>query len=196
MRILLFDCRDSFTYNLAHAVDAMLRPGDELEVRRHDLVDPEEGPGYGRVILSPGPGVPAETENLMGIIARCAGATPVLGVCLGHQALAQWFGARLVNLKRVFHGISSRVGLDRDAARIFLGLPEVIDAGRYHSWLVDEEGLPAALRVTARDEGGRVMGVSHRTKDVHGVQFHPESVLTPLGPEILRNFIYGEVPDA
>jgi anthranilate synthase component 2 len=193
VKILLFDCRDSFTYNLAHAVLAMLRPGDELEVRRHDLVDPREGPGYGRVILSPGPGVPSETENLMGIIGSCVGSTAVLGVCLGHQALAQWFGARLVNLSRVFHGICSRVGLDRESTRIFTGLPGVIDAGRYHSWLVDEDGLPDGLAVTARDEGGRVMGLSHRTLDVHGVQFHPESVLTPDGPRILRNFLYGEV---
>ncbi|MDR1313476.1 MAG: aminodeoxychorismate/anthranilate synthase component II [Deltaproteobacteria bacterium] len=191
MKILLFDCRDSFTFNLAHAVLDMLRPGDELEVRRHDLVEPEEGPGYGRVILSPGPGVPSETENLMELVAACAPGTPTLGVCLGHQALAQWFGARLVNLETVYHGVRSRVGLNARGTRIFSGLPGVIDAGRYHSWLVDEEGLPAELRVTARDEGGRVMGLSHRTLDVHGVQFHPESVLTPEGPKILRNFLYG-----
>ncbi|MDR1039941.1 MAG: aminodeoxychorismate/anthranilate synthase component II [Deltaproteobacteria bacterium] len=191
MRILLFDCRDSFTYNLAHAVLDMLRPGDALDVRRHDTVDPREGPGYGRVILSPGPGVPAETVNLMELIASCVPATPVLGVCLGHQALAQWFGARLVNLRRVYHGIRSRVGLSASRPRIFAGLPDVIDAGRYHSWLVAEEGLPPELAVTARDEGGRVMGLSHRTLDMHGVQFHPESVLTPEGPRILENFLYG-----
>ncbi|MDR3153471.1 MAG: aminodeoxychorismate/anthranilate synthase component II [Deltaproteobacteria bacterium] len=191
MRILLFDCRDSFTYNLAHAVLDMLRPGDSLDVRRHDLVAPEEGLGYDRIILSPGPGVPSETGNLMGLISLCAPRRPLLGVCLGHQALAQSFGGELENLSLVYHGIRSRVGLLPGASRIFAGLPGVIDAGRYHSWLVSEAGLPEELEVTARDEGGRVMGISHRTFDCHGVQFHPESVLTPEGPRILRNFLYG-----
>jgi anthranilate synthase component 2 len=191
MRILLFDCRDSFTYNLAHQVLDMLRPGDALDVVRHDRLDPEDGPGYDRVILSPGPGVPTETENLMELIGLCAPVRPVLGVCLGHQALAQSFGGRLVNLDRVFHGIRSRVSLSTEGSRIFAGLPEVIDAGRYHSWAVSEEGLPEELEVTARDEGGLVMGLRHRNLDVHGVQFHPESVLTPEGPSILRNFLYG-----
>jgi anthranilate synthase component 2 len=169
----------------------MLRPGDTLDVRLHDRVDPGEGPGYDRVLLSPGPGVPGETANLMELIRLCVPSTPVLGVCLGHQALAQAFGGTLVNLRRVYHGISSKVGILPGRPRIFKGIPDVIDAGRYHSWLVAEEGLPPELRVTCRDEGGRVMGVSHRTLDVHGVQFHPESVLTPEGPAILRNFIYG-----
>jgi anthranilate synthase component 2 len=191
VRILLFDCRDSFTFNLAHVVLDMLRPGDTLKVVRHDRLEPWEGLGYDRIILSPGPGVPSETENLMELIALCAPTRPVLGVCLGHQALAEACGGRLVNLQRVFHGICSRVGILPGAARIFRGLDPVIDAGRYHSWLVAEEGLPPELVVTARDEGGRIMALSHRDWDVHGVQFHPESVLTPAGPRILRNFLYG-----
>ncbi|MDR1395402.1 MAG: aminodeoxychorismate/anthranilate synthase component II [Deltaproteobacteria bacterium] len=189
MKVLIFDCRDSFTFNLVHQVRDILRPGSSLTVRRPEELDPEAGSDFDQIILSPGPGVPEETPNLLPLIRRWAPLKPILGVCLGHQALAQVFGAGLINLEQVFHGICSRVRLTAPD-RIFAGLPEEIEAGRYHSWLVSPEGLPPELTVTARDHNGFIMGLAHRRYDVHGVQFHPESILTPLGPRILENFLY------
>ncbi|MDR1109514.1 MAG: aminodeoxychorismate/anthranilate synthase component II [Deltaproteobacteria bacterium] len=182
------DCRDSFTHNLAQAIGEIVGPMVRLDVVRHDLIDLDAVAGYDRIILSPGPGLPGEMENLATLIRRYASWKPILGVCLGHQAIAQAFGARLLNLERVCHGLKSKV---RIVARSYLfdGLPAEIDAGRYHSWLVDGNGLPGDLLVTAVDEKGDVMGLSHRSLDVHGVQFHPESILTPAGPRILRNFL-------
>ncbi|MDR1084682.1 MAG: aminodeoxychorismate/anthranilate synthase component II [Deltaproteobacteria bacterium] len=191
MKVLIFDCRDSFTFNLVHLSREILRPEDSLEVVRHDRLDLEKIPEFDRIILSPGPGVPSETTNLLPLIRKFAPVKPILGVCLGHQALAQVFGARLINLKTVFHGLKSRVKLLRPT-RLFSGLPGEIEAGRYHSWLVDEKYLPPELTVTARDSDGLIMGLGHKSFDIHGVQFHPESILTPSGPLILRNFLYKE----
>ncbi|MDR2422642.1 MAG: aminodeoxychorismate/anthranilate synthase component II [Deltaproteobacteria bacterium] len=188
MKVLIFDCRDSFTYNLAHQVREILGPGDWLDVRRNDEIDLGQVEGYDRLILSPGPGTPEETKNLLPLIRRFAASKPILGVCLGHQALGQFFGARLINLQKVFHGVKSKVRLVAKT-RLFSGLPEEIEAGRYHSWLVDEKDWPESLLVTARDQSGLVMGLSHAHHDLHGVQFHPESILTPLGPRILANFL-------
>jgi anthranilate synthase component 2 len=190
MRVLLFDCQDSFTYNLAQLTERLLGSEDSLDVVRNDALDLGTAGSYDRILLSPGPGVPSETANLLGLIRRYSGKIPILGVCLGHQALAQVFGARLLNLKRVFHGIRSTIRLLK-ADGIFQGLPSEIEGGRYHSWVVDEEGFPGDLEVTARDQGGLVMGFSHRELKLHGVQFHPESILTPTGPRIVENFLLG-----
>jgi anthranilate synthase component 2 len=188
VKVLIFDCRDSFTYNLAQMVQEILGPNDSLTVVLNDAADLSAVGGYDRIILSPGPGTPAETTNLLPLIKLWAGKAPILGVCLGHQALGQVFGGRLVNLKEVFHGVKSKVTLD-NSVRVFQGLPPIIEAGRYHSWAIDHRSWPSALKVTAKDESGRIMGLSHVAYDLHGVQFHPESILTPLGPQILRNFL-------
>jgi anthranilate synthase component 2 len=189
VKVLIFDCRDSFTYNLAQGVSELLGPRDRLTVARPEAVDLDQVGVYDRLILSPGPGVPRETTNLLPLIQRWAKEIPTLGVCLGHQALALVFGAKLVNLSQVFHGIKENVQLTAKT-RLFWGLPTVIEAGRYHSWLVDESDWPADLIVTARDSRGQIMGLSHAHYDIHGVQFHPESILTPYGPQILSNFLF------
>ena len=190
MRILLFDCKDSFTYNLAQLTRKLLGPEDSLEVVRNDKLRLSDAEGFDRILLSPGPGVPEETENLMPLIERYAESKPFLGVCLGHQALASAFGGRLINLRQVFHGIKSRITvLERD--RLFAGLPPEIEGGRYHSWAAADEGFPPELTVAARSSDGLIMAFSHKTLEIHGVQFHPESILTPDGPMIVRNFLCG-----
>ncbi|MDR1607498.1 MAG: aminodeoxychorismate/anthranilate synthase component II [Deltaproteobacteria bacterium] len=191
MKALIFDCRDSFTYNLAHQIQDNLRPGDSLTIRRPEELDLAEVAEFERIILSPGPGRPEETPKLLPLIERWAGAKSILGVCLGHQALGRVFGANLINLKKVFHGVKSSIRLLK-STRVFAELPKEIEAGRYHSWLVGESDWPKELEVTARDPNGLVMGLKHAQYDLHGVQFHPESILTPLGPRILNNFLYKE----
>ncbi|MDR1297079.1 MAG: aminodeoxychorismate/anthranilate synthase component II [Deltaproteobacteria bacterium] len=194
VRVLLFDCRDSFTRNLAQMTEEMLPAGSVLEVASCDGFDPGRAVLFDRVILSPGPGLPEETPGLFRLIETAVGASPapvpVLGVCLGHQALAAKFGARLLNLPEVCHGMSSRITLV-SPDKLFRGLPQTFEAGRYHSWLVSDDGLPEDLLVTAVDELGRIMGLRHRRLPVHGVQFHPESILTPFGPQIIGNFLFG-----
>ncbi|MDR2461428.1 MAG: aminodeoxychorismate/anthranilate synthase component II [Deltaproteobacteria bacterium] len=191
MRVLLVDCRDSFTYNLAHSVRRLMRPMDILDVVISDFLVPKRVLGsYDRILLSPGPGVPGETPNLLEIIEECSREVPILGICLGHQAIAQVFGAKLINLKKVFHGIKSTINLsNRD--RLFAGLPPTIDGGRYHSWVVSQREFPSELEVTATCQDGSIMAFSHKSLDIHGLQFHPESILTPEGPRILENFLYG-----
>jgi anthranilate synthase component 2 len=191
MRALLLDCRDSFVWNLAQLAGRLLRPGDSLDVVRCGRLRLSEAAKYDKIILSPGPGVPEEAPNLMELIDRRAHSTPFLGVCLGHQALALAFGGRLANLPEVFHGVKSRIRI-MSPEGVFRGFPEEIQGGRYHSWAVSDEGFPDALAVTARDEGGLIMAFAHKTLDVTGVQFHPESILTPMGPKMLENFLYGE----
>jgi anthranilate synthase component 2 len=188
LKVLLFDCRDSFTYNLAQAIDEILGPTGLLDVVRHDKLDLDEAARYDRLILSPGPGLPEEMANLLPLVRRYAGVKPILGVCLGHQAINMAFGGRLVNLKRVCHGVKSAVKIEREDY-LFQGLPAEIETGRYHSWLVDEAFLPEELVVTARDENGQIMGLRHRLHNLRGLQFHPESILTPFGSAILRNFL-------
>jgi anthranilate synthase component 2 len=190
-KILLFDCRDSFTYNLAQAIGEIIGPRDRLDIIRHDLVELDRVVDYDRIILSPGPGLPEEMENLLPLIRRYSSTKPILGVCLGHQALAQAFGGRLVNLKKVCHGLCSKIKI-LSKNYIFINLPSEIEAGRYHSWLVDSNDIPSEFVVTAVDENCQIMGLSHRKFDLHGVQFHPESILTPCGPTLLKNFLLGQ----
>ncbi|WP_295729181.1 aminodeoxychorismate/anthranilate synthase component II [uncultured Muribaculum sp.] len=185
MKLLILDNYDSFTYNIVHAVRSL---GIEPEVRRNDEITIDEATRYDKIIISPGPGIPSEAGILPRLIDACAGEKPMLGVCLGHQAIAEHFGARIFNMPQVCHGISSEVEVVADDY-IFHGLPERFRAGRYHSWAVDEASLPPSLEVTARTADGTVMALRHRTLDIHGVQFHPESVLTPGGCTIIANFI-------
>jgi len=186
MRILVFDNYDSFTYNLVHLVEKLLQ--QKVEVHRNDRIPLEKVKGYDKIILSPGPGVPSEAGLLLPLIKEYAASKSILGVCLGHQAIGEAFGGKLVNLSTVYHGVATPVKVLKPGA-LFEGLPETMEVGRYHSWVVSDEGWPEELEVTARDEKGFVMGLRHKSLDVQGVQFHPESVLTPLGEKILANWL-------
>jgi anthranilate synthase component 2 len=197
VKVLVFDNYDSFTYNLVHLVEKIL--GEKPDVYRNDELPLEDIENYDKIILSPGPGVPSEAGMLLPLIKEYAGRKSILGVCLGHQAIGEVFGGRLVNLSTVYHGVATPVrltgGTDKEIhmngthQNLFAGLPQTIDVGRYHSWVVAAEDFPEELQVTALDEKGYVMALQHKTYDVQGVQFHPESVLTPHGETILRNWL-------
>jgi len=191
MKILVFDNYDSFTYNLVHMVEHIT--GEKITVRRNDAISYDEVAGYDKIILSPGPGIPSEAGLLLPLIKAYASSKSILGVCLGHQAIAEAFGGTLVNLSKVFHGIATPVQSvlqnDKPISPLFTGLSNTIETGRYHSWIVSEEGFPDELEITARDEHGYIMGLQHKSFDLQGVQFHPESVLTPAGEKIMRNWL-------
>ena len=191
MKILVFDNYDSFTYNLVHLVEKILH--QKVDVYRNDKLPLEKVKEYDKIILSPGPGIPEEAGLLLPLIKEYAATKSILGVCLGHQAIGQAFGGNLVNLSTVYHGVAMPVIVgSRDSAvgnSLFNGLPEKFDVGRYHSWVVADENFPPELEITARDENNYIMALQHRSYDVKGVQFHPESVLTPQGPELMGNFL-------
>lgn len=187
MKILVFDNYDSFTYNLVHLVEYIM--GEKVDVRRNDAIALEEVKRYDKIILSPGPGIPAESGLLLPLIREYAATKSILGVCLGLQAIGESFGGKLANLRDVYHGVATPVNILNRDVKIFQGLPEQIEAGRYHSWVVSDEGFPDCLEITARDEQQYIMAAQHKTLDVCGVQFHPESVLTPTGEKILRNWL-------
>ena len=184
--VLVFDNYDSFTYNLVHLVEKILQ--QKVEVVRNDQIPLEKVKKFDKIILSPGPGIPVEAGLLLPLIREYAPSKSILGVCLGHQAIGEAFGGKLVNLSKVYHGVATPVKIIKDSP-LFKGLPDEFAVGRYHSWVVGEEGFPDALEVTARDESHLIMALQHRTYDVQGVQFHPESVLTPLGETILQNWL-------
>ncbi|MEX2218881.1 MAG: aminodeoxychorismate/anthranilate synthase component II [Phycisphaerales bacterium] len=186
MRVLLIDNYDSFTHNLAQA---MLAQGAEVLVRRNDEVTPDEARALdpSHLVISPGPGRPEESGISLALIPQFAGAAPVLGVCLGHQAIGQVYGARIIRAGRLMHGKSSLV--HHAGTGLYQGMPAPFVAGRYHSLAIDEPSLPEVLEITARSEHGEIMGVRHRSLDVEGVQFHPESVLTPAGERLIANFL-------
>lgn len=184
--VLLLDNYDSFTYNLLHTVREL--GYEQIEVRRNDQIDLNDVERFDKIILSPGPGVPEEAGQLLPLIRRYAATKSILGVCLGHQAIGQAFGARLENLREVHHGVQTPIHILGDDA-LFRGLDRTIPAGRYHSWVVSREAFPDCLEITAESDEGEIMALHHRRYDVHGIQFHPESVLTPQGQEIIRNFL-------
>jgi anthranilate synthase/aminodeoxychorismate synthase-like glutamine amidotransferase len=185
-RLLLIDNYDSFTYNL---VQAFLVLGADVFVHRNDRITVDEALALGptHLCVSPGPGTPADAGVSMKMIERFAGTVPVLGVCLGHQALVEVFGGEIVRAPRLMHGKTSAV--QHDGRGVFAGLPNPLEAGRYHSLIAERDSLPAALEVTAWTPEGEVMGVRHRSLVVEGVQFHPESILTPDGPRLLASFL-------
>ena len=187
MKTVIIDNYDSFTYNLAHLVKEL---GTEVDVLRNDKFELEELEKYDKIILSPGPGIPEEAGLLLEVIRTYAGRKPILGVCLGEQAIGQAFGGKLTNLSEVFHGIQTNVKI-KNKDYIFDGLPTEIPVGRYHSWVVDADGFPEELVVTAISPEGQIMALKHREYDVHGIQFHPESVLTPDGKQIVGNWLKG-----
>lgn len=185
MNICIIDNYDSFTYNLAHAVKSL---GAGVTVLRNDRFALPDLQAYDKLILSPGPGIPSEAGLLTDVVRTYSGVKPMLGVCLGEQAIGEAFGAKLVNLKDVYHGVQTPVDII-SPDYIFEGLKPEIMAGRYHSWVVSRENFPPSLEITAVSKEGYIMGLRHRTMDVHGIQFHPESVLTPDGLKIIDNFL-------
>jgi len=185
--ILVFDNYDSFTYNLVHLVEKIIN--GKVTVYRNDEIPLEKVNDFDKIILSPGPGIPEEAGLLLPLIKEYAATKSIFGVCLGQQAIGQAFGANLVNLKDVYHGVATPVNIVSREGRLFKDLPDELEVGRYHSWVVEEQSLPAELTITARDEHGYIMGLQHTKYDVSGVQFHPESVLTPHGEKILRNWL-------
>ena len=190
MNILLIDNYDSFTYNLSQYLEE--EGGDDVEVTvwRNDQFDIDDVERFDKIVLSPGPGVPDEAGLLKAVIRRYAPTKPILGVCLGEQAIGEVFGAEIYNLNTVFHGIQSSVRIVA-SDYIFDNLSDSIKVGRYHSWVVGKEDFPAELEVTAVSDEGQIMALKHRVYDVHGIQFHPESILTPEGRTIIMNFING-----
>jgi anthranilate synthase component 2 len=223
MKILVFDNYDSFTYNLVHLVEKILH--QKVEVHRNDQLPLEKVKEYDKIILSPGPGIPEEAGLLLPLIKEYAATKSILGVCLGHQAIGQAFGGKLVNLSTVYHGVATPIQIvnrqpatgNAETAKgkrqtadtknqtavanevaysplpaahsLFEGLPDEFEVGRYHSWVVSDEGFPKELDITARDANNYIMALQHKKYDVQGVQFHPESVLTPKGEDILRNWL-------
>ncbi|MBQ7634712.1 MAG: aminodeoxychorismate/anthranilate synthase component II [Bacteroidaceae bacterium] len=185
MKVLLIDNYDSFTYNLSQI---LTEEGAEVCVRRNDLFSLEKVGLYDKIVLSPGPGIPDEAGLLKEVIRTYAHTKPMLGVCLGHQAIAEVFGAQLLNLPEVFHGVQTMVCRTEDDY-LFDGLPQEIPVGRYHSWVVGNDSWPNELVVTSLSQEGQIMSLRHRTLDLHGLQFHPESILTPDGRAMLRNFL-------
>jgi anthranilate synthase component 2 len=204
MKILVFDNYDSFTYNLVHLVEKITH--EKVDVYRNDQLPLEKVKDYDKIILSPGPGIPEEAGLLLPLIKEYASSKSILGVCLGHQAIGQAFGGELINLSSVFHGVATPVRVVRRqtsnvkvnevsrltsqvSRNLFEGLPDELEVGRYHSWVVSKENFPGELEITAEDESGMIMGLQHTAFDVQGVQFHPESVLTPMGEAIMRNWL-------
>ena len=190
MNILLIDNYDSFTYNLSQYLEEEGGEDVEVTVWQNDQFDIDDVECFDKIVLSPGPGVPDEAGLLKAVIRRYAPTKSILGVCLGEQAIGEVFGAEIYNLNTVFHGIQSSVRIVA-SDYIFDNLSDSIKVGRYHSWVVGKEDFPAELEVTAVSDEGQVMALKHRRYDVHGIQFHPESILTPEGRTIIRNFIYG-----
>ena len=185
MKTVIIDNYDSFTYNLAHLVKEL---GAEVSVVRNDQFRLSELKPFDKIILSPGPGIPTEAGLLMDVIDAYASVKPILGVCLGHQAIGEYFGGKLTNLSQVFHGIASIISITAPDYK-YKELPAQVQVGRYHSWVVDNEGLPDCLEVTSVSEEGQIMSFRHKQYDVRGIQYHPESVLTPEGRKIIANWL-------
>ena len=184
-KIVIIDNYDSFTYNLSHLVKAL---GAEVTVYRNDQFEMSQLGSFDKIILSPGPGIPSEAGLLLDVIRSYAGRKPILGVCLGHQAIGEVFGGTLRNLSDVYHGVATPVDVTTDDY-LFEGLPKTFEVGCYHSWVVDTEGLPDCLEVTSVSQEGFIMSLRHREFDIRGIQYHPESVLTPAGETIVKNWL-------
>jgi anthranilate synthase component 2 len=187
MKIMVLDNYDSFTYNLVHILKEIT--GGDVDVHRNDGIQVEDAAVYDKIIISPGPGVPDEAGITKELIARYASSKSILGVCLGCQAIAETFGGSLINLKKVYHGVKSEIIITDNGDKLFQEIPSGFEAGRYHSWVVNDADLPSCLKVTAKDDEGMIMALAHKEYDVKGVQFHPESVMTPHGKKMLSNWL-------
>lgn len=191
MKIVIIDNYDSFTYNLSHLVKEL---GAEVTVLRNDAFQLKDLEAFDKIILSPGPGIPSEAGLLLEVIKTYAGKKPILGVCLGEQAIGEAFGGKLTNLSEVFHGVQTLISIKNHQLKmkedyIFNGLPDEVPVGRYHSWVVDTDGFPECLEITAVSREGFIMALKHKEYDIYGIQFHPESVLTPDGKTMIANFL-------
>lgn len=186
-KVLVFDNYDSFTYNLVQIIERILN--SKVDVVRNDEITLEEIGKYDKIILSPGPGIPEEAGILLDLIKEYASTKSILGVCLGQQAIAEAFGGSLINLTEIFHGVATTADLVKNDTKLFKNLSSGLEVGRYHSWAVNPENFPDELEITAVDKDGMIMALQHKKYDVHGVQFHPESILTPDGETIIKNFL-------
>lgn len=185
-KILLIDSYDSFTYNLVHLIHEC---GAEVEVWKNDAFELGEVEAFDKILLSPGPGIPKDAGQLIDVVSRYGSSKSILGVCLGHQAIGEAFGAHLRNLERPFHGIATKMRVTDSEDALFRAIPAEFSAGRYHSWVIAEDGFPDELRITAKDEQGNIMAIAHREYKVRGVQFHPESILSEYGKELIQNWL-------
>tara|TARA_R110002124_G_scaffold170608_3_gene338188 strand:- start:16346 stop:16930 length:585 start_codon:yes stop_codon:yes gene_type:complete len=189
MKILVLDNYDSFTYNLVYIIRE-LGYGESMDIIRNDKISLEEVDAYDKILLSPGPGVPSEAGIMPELIKKYAPTKDILGICLGNQAIGEAFGGGLINLTEVVHGVASKIKIKADP--LFEGLPEYFTVGRYHSWVIDATILPEELEVISNTPDGQIMAVKHKKFDVRGLQFHPESILTEHGVQIIRNWIEGK----
>lgn len=187
MKILILDNYDSFTYNLVHDVEEII--GKIPDVKKNDEISLEEIAQYNAIMLSPGPGIPDEAGILKKVIKTYAGKIPIFGVCLGLQAIVEVFGGEIINLHQVFHGVATKVNILTSDSILFQNLPTETEVGRYHSWVASKADFPKNLEITCEDELGNIMAIRHRKFHLEAVQFHPESILTPLGKTMIRNFI-------
>jgi len=187
MKILVFDNYDSFTYNLVQMIEQIM--GEKVEVFRNDQIEIAEIEKYDKIVLSPGPGIPSEAGILLELIKKYAPTKSILGVCLGQQAIAEAFGGSLINLTEIYHGVATTAQTIKKEAMLLKDLPQNLEVGRYHSWAVNPEDFPEELEITSVDENGMIMSLQHKTYDVHAVQYHPESILTPDGRKIIENFL-------
>ena len=186
MKILVFDNYDSFTYNLVQIIEQIV--DEKVDVFRNDQIPLENIEKYDKIILSPGPGIPEEAGILLELIKKYAPTKSIFGVCLGQQAIAEAFGGSLINLSEIYHGVATESNQIKEHS-ILKNLPKTLEVGRYHSWAVNPENFPEELEITSIDNNGMIMSLKHKTYDVHAVQYHPESILTPNGREILENFL-------
>ena len=186
MKILVFDNYDSFTYNLVQIIEQIV--GEKVDVFRNDQIPLQDIEKYDKIILSPGPGIPEEAGILLELIKKYAPTKSIFGVCLGQQAIAEAFGGSLINLSEIYHGVATESNQIKEHS-IFQNLPKNLEVGRYHSWAVNPENFPSELEITSIDKNGMIMSLKHKTYDVHAVQYHPESILTPKGKQILENFL-------
>lgn len=188
MKILILDNYDSFTYNLVQYIQELI--GQKVDVFRNDAISLKAVGAYDKIILSPGPGLPKDAGIMPALIKKYAPTKHILGVCLGHQAIGEAFGGTLHNIEKVYHGVATPIKIVDANAILFRGIRTKITVGRYHSWIVESHNFPSELQITAVDDYGTIMAMRHRKYNVHGVQFHPESILTPFGKAILRNFLF------
>jgi anthranilate synthase component 2 len=186
-KILVIDNYDSFTYNLVYYIEKLT--GIAPSVYRNNEITLDEVAGYEKILLSPGPGVPSDAGICIDLIRKYAPVKSILGICLGHQAIGEAFGGRILNLSSVFHGIATPILITESNDPLFLDIPPSFTGGRYHSWVVSDDELPDCFKITCKDETGMIMGISHKTYDVRGLQFHPESVLTEHGIDIIANWV-------
>ena len=186
-KVLILDNYDSFTYNLVHYVEA--NPNYEVDVFRNDEISLNDVGNYDTIILSPGPGLPEGAGILKEVISKYASSKKILGVCLGMQAIGEVYGGTLINLENVFHGVATPITVTDTSDLLFKGLPDSFDIGRYHSWVVSNENFPKELTITSVEENGQIMSLKHKEYNLYGVQFHPESILTEFGKEMITNFL-------